>query len=136
MKGRVFHRALPLNFEPAIPIFACKFCPNAAYSNILASCDEVGNVVLHNTKKPLVSIAEIHAHNNAIFDIAWMPSGRKLLTMSGDHSVQLIDVKDAELTSVGVFNGHTKSVKTADFMPSDPGMLFCELNHLKLIFFL
>lgn len=109
------------SFEPTLPILACKFCPSPQYSNILAGADEDGFVTLHNMNTNTKLLSSTRAHENAIFDIAWMPGESKLLTMCGDNTARLWDVREAQLTNVATFVGHTKSVKTADFMPSDPG---------------
>lgn len=49
------------------------------------------------------------AHNNAIFDMAWVEGEGRILTASGDQTVVLWDVERQE--KLDVFRGHTSSVR-------------------------
>jgi len=59
------------------------------------------------------------AHRNAVFDVDWMPGENQLITASGDQNIALWDVS-AE-TSIASFRGHTSSVKSVSFVPSQNG---------------
>ncbi|KAJ8966878.1 hypothetical protein NQ314_003272 [Rhamnusium bicolor] len=61
----------------------------------------------------------IHAHNNAIFDLAWMFDQMKLVTASGDHTSKLYNVGNGDIRGERVFCGHTRSVKTVAFRKDD-----------------
>ncbi|XP_064622324.1 denticleless protein homolog A-like [Lineus longissimus] len=102
-----------------VPPFACSFCKVKDHSNVLAIADEDGCVVLYDTNKanPTALFKEWLAHQNAIFDIAWMEGDKKLLTASGDQTCVLWDVLQEEKLSV--FKGHTSSVKSVEFRPQD-----------------
>jgi len=106
--------------EPAVPIFACKFYPGSIAS-LAAAADEYGTVSLHSTNSSINNTTTSRAHNNAIFDLAWVPGQSKLLTLSGDHTARLWDVVEIGIGPLSTFQGHSKSVKTADFMPDEPG---------------
>ena len=55
------------------------------------------------------------AHQNAIFDVAWITGEKQLLTASGDQTVALWDgVEEAQLLT---FKGHTSSVKSLAVRP-------------------
>jgi denticleless len=64
----------------------------------------------------------LQAHNNAIFDIAWMPQELKLITASGDLTACLWDVS-SEIKELQVFYGHTNSIKSAVFRNQDKGIM-------------
>ena len=84
-------------------------------------------------------ISELHAHSNAIFDLAWVPGGTKLvsstsdrkrvvvrivyfslhqLTGSGDRSIALWDV--VGMTRLATFKAHLGSVKSVDVRREEP----------------
>lgn len=69
------------------------------------------------------------AHENAVFDVAWVPNEMKLLTVSGDHLVRLFDASGASSAFIQEFTGHERTVKTAVFAPENKG---CFFNHLVL----
>jgi denticleless len=64
------------------------------------------------------------AHNNAIFDLAWMEEELKLVSVSGDHTAMLWDVSFLPCRLLQRFKGHTKSAKTVAFRPQDRGEKF------------
>lgn len=97
-----------------VPPFACKFTPDGLYGNLLAVADEEGSVRLMDTARPASKslVKELAAHTNAIFDLAWLPGGTKLLTASGDTTVHLWDVVGG--ASLASFRAHSGSVKSVD----------------------
>jgi len=63
------------------------------------------------------------AHQNAVFDVDWMPGENQLVTASGDQNIALWDV--ATESSIAAFHGHTSSIKTVRFLPSHNGLCHC-----------
>ena len=59
------------------------------------------------------------AHQNAIFDICWMPDKCQLITGSGDHHASLWDISSCKLISI--FKKHTSSVKSIDVCHEQSG---------------
>ncbi len=61
----------------------CMFvsCTDGLHGNLLAVADEEGSVRLMDTRRRLSDslITELSAHRNAIFDIAWLPGGTRLV---------------------------------------------------------
>ena len=55
-------------------VYSLKFCPKKLSQNILAMGSEDGIVSILNTSTNSSVINEFSAHENAIFDIAWMPN--------------------------------------------------------------
>ncbi|XP_031341066.1 protein lethal(2)denticleless-like [Photinus pyralis] len=114
-KDEDFSRILPYDnseFEAAAdpPIFACKFAHLKGYRQIYALANEEGRIAICN--KDTKSRLGCSVHNNAIFDIAWMPNAMKLVTASGDHMASLLDVSQGGVTCVRMFQGHKRSLKT------------------------
>lgn len=58
-------------------------------------------------------------HNNAVFDVEWMPNEMKIISVSGDHTAKLWDLTESKLVETRVFHGHSRSVKTAAFRQAD-----------------
>lgn len=56
---------------------------------------------------------------NAIFDLAWCSSQMRLVSVSGDHCAMLWNVTDGGISPLGMFEGHTRSVKVVDYRPGD-----------------
>ncbi|GBP48808.1 Protein lethal(2)denticleless [Eumeta japonica] len=77
-----------------------------------------------NTFKPSNTqlVSKFLCHNNAVFDLAWMPGGMNFVTASGDHTANLWDVQEGDPRRLLVFSNHTKSVKTAVFRPTEPSV--------------
>uniref|UniRef100_G3P6F7 Denticleless E3 ubiquitin n=1 Tax=Gasterosteus aculeatus aculeatus TaxID=481459 RepID=G3P6F7_GASAC len=91
--------------------------------NVLAAANEEGIVRIYNTEsreKPLVK--EWLAHENAVFDIAWVPGEPHLVTAAGDQMAKLWDVNSGEL--LGTFKGHLCSLKSVAFTPWEKAV-FC-----------
>ncbi|XP_014229719.1 protein lethal(2)denticleless isoform X1 [Trichogramma pretiosum] len=106
------------------PVFAGKFCNAPGSKNLLAIANEDGKILLqdisHRCSDDTQELPEgIQAHNNAIFDIAWMPKETKLVSVSGERNAALWQVKDGELTKLSSFVGHTHSIKSVSFRPED-----------------
>ncbi|XP_046962284.1 protein lethal(2)denticleless [Vanessa cardui] len=114
----------PANFDQDPPIFACRFSEAPGYEHILALANEDGRVAIQDTRtqKTASTMESFQCHNNAVFDLAWMPQNMKFVTVSGDHTACLWDVAEAAPRRVLVFSNHTRSVKTAAFRPREPGV--------------
>ena len=75
---------------------------------------------------PYVSVnclSVTHGHFNAIFDLAWSNGHEtKLVSVSGDHTAVLWDVKTlGHIRKLCTFKGHTRSIKTVTYRPNDKG---------------
>lgn len=51
-----------------------------------------------------------------------MPGQMKFVSASGDHTARLWDVRESQFEQSRVFNGHTRSVKTAAFRKESPSV--------------
>lgn len=117
---------LASDYNPEPPIFACRFAETAGYEHVLALANEDGRVAIqdtaitNNNHDNNIPFEGFQCHNNAVFDLAWMPGQMKFVTVSGDHSACLWDIVENLPTKVQAFSSHTRSVKTAVFRPSDP----------------
>ncbi|XP_033124841.1 denticleless protein homolog [Anneissia japonica] len=99
--------------EPGIvvPPFVCKFCPKSGQGHIAAIADEDGVVRLLDTRVVNKSIMKAFtAHNNAIFDLAWVNDSAKLVTASGDQSAVVWDIE--KHVSIATMRGHSCSLKS------------------------
>jgi denticleless len=103
------------------PIFACKFAQQKGNETFLALANEDGKLAIHDTTKKQEPYG-IRAHNNAIFDLAWMFENMKIVTASGDHTAKLFDVANSDVREIKAFYGHTRSVKTIAFRKDDPSV--------------
>ena len=91
------------------PPFAAQFQPG---TQTVAVGDEEGYVTLVDTTLSCnngSNATHYMCHNNAIFDLAWVPGHAQLLTASGDQTIRLSDV--ATQAEVRCFRGHRASVK-------------------------
>ena len=59
------------------------------------------------------------AHTNAIYELDWSVDGRHLLSAAGDRAIKLWDAGRL-LTPLAEFRRHSRTVKTATFLPHDP----------------
>ena len=84
------------------PIFACKFAQQKSNETFLALANEDGKLAIHDTAKKQEPYG-IRAHNNAIFDLAWMFENMKIVTASGDHTAKLFDVSNADVREITAF---------------------------------
>ncbi|XP_024146611.1 denticleless protein homolog [Oryzias melastigma] len=111
------------NTGNTVPPFGLAFSSAGDLQNILAAANEEGIVRIYNTESrenPLLK--EWLAHENAVFDIAWVPGEPQLVTASGDQTARLWDVKSGEL--LGSFKGHLCSLKSVAFT-SEEKAVFC-----------
>ncbi|KAM9703140.1 denticleless protein homolog [Menidia menidia] len=111
------------NMGDSVPPFGLAFSSAADMQNVLAAANEEGIVRIYNTESresPLLK--EWLAHENAVFDIAWVPGEPQLVTAAGDQTARLWDVKSGEL--LGSFKGHLCSLKSVAFTPEEKAV-FC-----------
>ncbi|XP_059355050.1 denticleless protein homolog isoform X2 [Carassius carassius] len=98
----------------AVPPFGCTFSSAPGQQNSLAVANEEGFVTIFNTGEKQSSVLkEWQAHDNAVFDIAWVPGANSLVTASGDQTARLWDVVTGDL--LGTFKGHQCSLKSVAF---------------------
>ena len=104
-------------------LYACKFAQASGFEHILALANEDGKIALQNTNVVGKSrpIHGYQAHDNAIFDICWAPESWKIVTASGDQTSVLLDIGTSSINSIAKFSGHTASIKTVDFSPTNAG---------------
>lgn len=115
------------DYNPEPPIFSAKFCNHDNYRHILAIANEDGKIAIQDTNKRNegggeVSLAGKQCHHNAVFDLEWMPNNMKFVSASGDHTARLWQITDSECVLTRIFNGHSRSVKTAAFRRKDPAV--------------
>uniref|UniRef100_UPI00398E9426 denticleless protein homolog isoform X2 n=1 Tax=Pristiophorus japonicus TaxID=55135 RepID=UPI00398E9426 len=99
-----------------VPPFGCLWSTAEQLHWVLAVANEEGVVRLYDTEcrnKEDPTFRAWLAHNNAVFDLAWVPGEPKLVTASGDQTAKLWDVKVSEL--LGTFKGHQCSLKSVAF---------------------
>ncbi|KAM9798554.1 denticleless protein homolog [Neosynchiropus ocellatus] len=111
------------NLGIPVPPFGLSFSSVGNMKDIIAVANEEGAVMIYNTercKTPLLK--EWSAHENAVFDIAWVPGEPQLVTAAGDQMAHLWDVKSGEM--LGKFKGHHCSLKTVAFSPEEKAV-FC-----------
>ncbi|XP_033991373.1 denticleless protein homolog [Trematomus bernacchii] len=111
------------NLGDSVPPFGLAFSSVGHMQNILAAANEEGIVRIYNTEsreKPLLK--EWLAHENAVFDIAWVPGEPHLVTAAGDQLARLWDVRSGEM--LGSFKGHLCSLKSVAFAPQEKAV-FC-----------
>lgn len=93
----------------------------------LAAGDEEGIVTVLDTRRNLRD--QMHepahprftAHDNAIFDVAWLQDDRAIATASGDATIRIFDVETS--TRRALLRGHTGSAKCVRPCPSAPHVL-------------
>uniref|UniRef100_A0A3B4HAX5 Denticleless E3 ubiquitin protein ligase homolog n=1 Tax=Pundamilia nyererei TaxID=303518 RepID=A0A3B4HAX5_9CICH len=106
------------NLGDSVPPFGLAFSSARDLQNILAAANEEGIVRLYNTESRGYPLLKAWlAHENAVFDIAWMPGEPQLVTAAGDQMARLWDVKSGEL--LGSFKGHLCSLKSVAFAPEE-----------------
>ncbi|XP_068199048.1 denticleless protein homolog [Antennarius striatus] len=111
------------NLGDSVPPFGLAFSPAGELRNILAAANEEGIVRIYNTEsREKVLLKEWLAHENAVFDIAWVPGEAQLVTAAGDQMARLWDVKSGEM--LGSFKGHLCSLKSVSFTPNEKAV-FC-----------
>lgn len=112
-----------LIYDYDVPVYSCKFSPTKTYQSILAIANENGTVCVENADVKN-SRTYVQAHNNSVFDLAWMPGENKFVTVSGDHTAKLWACTESEIKMVSEFEGHCRSVKCVYFKPEDTGKNF------------
>uniref|UniRef100_A0A3Q2XID5 Denticleless E3 ubiquitin protein ligase homolog (Drosophila) n=1 Tax=Hippocampus comes TaxID=109280 RepID=A0A3Q2XID5_HIPCM len=111
------------NLGDSVPPFGLSFSSAKAIQDVLAVANEEGIVRIYNTEgRGNGLVKEWLAHENAVFDIAWVPGESQLVTAAGDQMARLWDVKSGEL--LGSFKGHLCSLKSVAFT-SDDKAVFC-----------
>ncbi|XP_036406125.1 denticleless protein homolog [Megalops cyprinoides] len=111
------------NLGIAVPPFGCSFSTAPDLQDILSVANEEGIVRLYNTEsKRNPVLKEWMAHENAVFDVAWVPGEASMVTASGDQMAKLWDVKAGEL--LGTFKGHQCSLKSVAFTKREKAV-FC-----------
>ncbi|KAA0708928.1 Denticleless protein -like protein [Triplophysa tibetana] len=112
----------------AVPPFGCTFSSAPGHQNNVAVANEEGFVTIFNTGEYKSSVLkEWQAHDNAVFDISWVPGANSLVTASGDQTARLWDVITGDL--LGTFKGHQCSLKS-DSQQGVTVVLFCDDNRL------
>uniref|UniRef100_A0A8C6WRJ1 Denticleless E3 ubiquitin protein ligase homolog (Drosophila) n=1 Tax=Neogobius melanostomus TaxID=47308 RepID=A0A8C6WRJ1_9GOBI len=111
------------NTGDTVPPFGLAFSSAAHLKDVLAVANEEGIVRVYNTEsRDDALLKEWLAHENAVFDIAWVPEEPQLVTAAGDQMARLWDVRSGEL--LGCFRGHLCSLKSVAFAPQDKAV-FC-----------
>ncbi|XP_037605806.1 denticleless protein homolog [Sebastes umbrosus] len=111
------------NLGDSVPPFGLAFSSAGNMQNILAAANEEGIVRIYNTEsREKTLLKEWLAHENAVFDIAWVPGEPHLVTAAGDQMARLWDVTSGEL--LGSFKGHLCSLKSVAFTPQEKAV-FC-----------
>lgn len=104
------------------PQLSCAFNNVDNSGQFLAATDEEGHVTILNTEHdrsdPAFLRTQWVAHENAVFDLAWSPDDKTIITASGDQTARLWDVETE--TRLAVFVGHACSIKSITFDPMDP----------------
>ncbi|CAL8317873.1 unnamed protein product [Merluccius merluccius] len=111
------------NMGVPVPPFGLEFSSVKGLERVLAVANEEGIVRLYNTDRcesPILK--EWMAHENAVFDIAWVPGESSVVTASGDQTAKLWDVPSGEL--LGTFKGHQCSLKSVAFSKHEKAV-FC-----------
>ncbi|CAL1585594.1 unnamed protein product [Knipowitschia caucasica] len=111
------------NQGDTVPPFGLAFSSASNLQHVLAVANEEGIVRLYNTEsRQNVLLKEWLAHENAVFDLAWVPGEPQLVTAAGDQMARLWDVRSGDL--LGSFRGHLCSLKSVAFTPQDKAV-FC-----------
>lgn len=111
------------NMGDTVPPFGLAFSSVANLQDVLAVANEEGIVRVYNTESRDRSLLkEWLAHENAVFDVAWVPGEPQLVTAAGDQMARLWDVRSGEL--LDTFRGHLCSLKSVAFTPQDKAV-FC-----------
>ncbi|TRY59876.1 hypothetical protein DNTS_013574 [Danionella cerebrum] len=97
-----------------VPPFGCTFSSAPGQQKSFAVANEEGFLTILNTGEKHTSVLkDWQAHENAVFDIAWVPGANSLVTASGDQMARLWDVTTGDL--LGTFKGHQCSLKSVAF---------------------
>nr|CAH0108023.1 unnamed protein product [Daphnia galeata] len=105
-------------------LYACKFAQSPGFEHIVALANEDGKIAFQDTN--VVGKARpVHgtqAHENAIFDLCWAPTSWQIITASGDQTSILFDIGSSSITPISIFRGHTASIKSVDFSPTNSSL--------------
>ncbi|XP_046459650.1 protein lethal(2)denticleless-like isoform X1 [Daphnia pulex] len=105
-------------------LYACKFSQSPGFEHIVALANEDGKIAFQDTN--VVGKARpVHgtqAHENAIFDLCWAPSSWQIVTASGDQTSILFDIGRSSISPISIFRGHTASIKSVDFSPTNSSL--------------
>ncbi|KAI9558620.1 hypothetical protein GHT06_015408 [Daphnia sinensis] len=94
-------------------LYACKFSQSPGFEHIVALANEDGKIGFQDTNI---------AHENAIFDLCWSPSKWQIVTASGDQTSILFDIGSSSISPISIFRGHTASIKSVDFSPTNSSL--------------
>ena len=105
-------------------LYACKFAQSPGFEHIVALANEDGKIALQDTNivgksRPIIGF---QAHENAIFDLCWAPSSWQIITASGDQTSILFDIGTSSINPISIFRGHSASIKSVDFSPTNSGI--------------
>jgi WD40 repeat protein len=123
-----FWSVTPGGAPVAVPPFALSFSTTAMGGHALAAGDEEGIVTILDTRRGLRAQMEepchprFTAHDNAIFDVAWLHDDRAIATAGGDATTRVFDVETN--TRIALLRGHAGSAKCVRPCPSAPSLLF------------
>lgn len=101
--------------------------------------DEDGHVYLHSSlhspskSGPLVPLHSVHAHDNAIFDIAWIPKEHILVTASGDKTASIWDMVKGKAT--GRLLGHSCSLRAVNVSKHNTSKMVQKHDHVLCNYF-
>nr|XP_039248988.1 denticleless protein homolog B-like [Styela clava] len=121
---------VPGELEPEVPPYTVEFCTASGSEHTFAVADENGIVSLFIANEPVLGndadkvlrpLHKLEAHNNAIFDIAWIPHEHSLATASGDQTAALWDTLKGEV--ITVFKGHSCSLKSVNVSKQNLNLL-------------
>lgn len=118
-----------LSGEESTYIYAVQFSPLEGQENLLAIANEDGRVLIQDTNVvgPDSYLTSFDAHNNAIFDVAWVPGKPGLIaTASGDQSVRVWDFSSynsENVEAIRTFRAYSRSVKCVEFAPDSSDIM-------------
>ena len=64
-------------------VYCLRFCPEELSRHLLALANEDGRVSIVDTSEKSCVKTEFGAHQNAIFDLAWMPGSEQKVSRTG-----------------------------------------------------
>nr|CAB3240075.1 denticleless protein homolog [Phallusia mammillata] len=115
----------------SIPPYACDFSTVEGQTDNCLVVDEEGYVsvvdtnpshLLNDMPSTLPLKEKWLAHNNAVFDVKWIPQSNHFVTASGDTTAALWDVSNPE-TKLTSFVGHSCSLKSVSVSKNNPNIL-------------
>ncbi|KAK0230533.1 WD40-repeat-containing domain protein, partial [Armillaria fumosa] len=110
------------------PPYSCSYshASRRGESSLLAVSTEQGTIHIINTTKrdpwdPEPLRTTIQAHDNGVFDVKWDDSDTRLATASADQSTRILCLSTS--TVLHSLRGHTSTVKSISWDPSNPALL-------------